>query len=161
MSKRKRASQRHVAVKRPKLIASTTESKASGQILHPLLAHCYPQVKSLKDYLLAALPASSRLRRRRLLSLVESSEHAHFLTTTLVGWRGQVSSDAIEHRLAELTLFTQTCRTERGSSALSQQWTIDEVSCSSTLRQILNIDTGHRVRHLDPVQAMQWRTKET
>lgn len=142
MSKRKRSTQIHAVAKRPKLINPSHKHSDSLKTLQPLLADCYDEVKNLKDYVFAVLPASSRVRRKRLLSFTESPEHAQFFTTTLVGIRGEVNPVAAQRRLGDVALFTQTCRTDRGLSATSQQWSIDEVSYLSGVREILTLETG-------------------
>lgn len=154
MPKRKRPSHRHIVAKRPKLITSTAGRGAHAQVVQPLLAHCYRQVQTLKDYLLAVLPASSRVRRKRLTSLTETIEYAQFFTTTLVGVRGCASPAAVEQRSEGLALFTQTCRGDCKPSATGQQWSIDDVSYHSAYGKILTIETGSRLRHLDSFQRM-------
>lgn len=154
MSKRKRPSQKHAAVKKPKLINPHSHPNRSVRTLQPLLADCYHEVRSLKDYLLAVLPASSRVRRKRLISLTESSEHAQYFNTTLVGIADEVSPAVTQRRLGNVTTFTQTCRTDRVLSATNQRWSVADVSYLSRSRGILIVEPGSRVRYLDHVQRM-------
>lgn len=56
-----------------------------------LLKQCYARVQTLREYLLAKLPGSSRLRRRKIEALGQGTERrelednvAHHLDTTLV-----------------------------------------------------------------------------
>ncbi|KAI1132094.1 hypothetical protein F5Y10DRAFT_17018 [Nemania abortiva] len=68
-----------------------------SRVQHAVLSHYYPQVQSLRDYVIAQLPSSSRVRRRKIstvgvvskspnspLSDVERSLGA-LLDTTLIG----------------------------------------------------------------------------
>lgn len=145
MAKRKRTCPQHYVRKKPKLVATTSNHhESSPQVLHPLLAQCYPQVQNLKDYLLTALPKSSRVRRKRLLSFTQSPEHAQFFDTTLVGVRGQTGPAVLERRMKDVALFTQTCRTDRASNDASQQWSIHDVSKLSH-RQMNDTDSKLRL----------------
>ncbi len=72
---------------------------SDGPVKHTLLAQYYSSVQTLREYLLAKLPASSRIRRKKIASvgLVSSSAGTtctdaevalgHILDTTLVGCR--------------------------------------------------------------------------
>lgn len=131
MSKRKHTSRKHRTAKKQKFNSQTCTPNAPGRVLQPLLAHCYHEVKSLKDYLLAALPASSRVRRKRLLSFINSVNHAQFFATTLVGIQEELKPATIERRLDDLTLFTQTLKAPDGVSATSQHLSIHEVGSPS------------------------------
>ncbi|KAI0409745.1 hypothetical protein F4802DRAFT_161281 [Xylaria palmicola] len=74
-----------------------SQSWVNSQTRHPVLSQYYPQVQSLRDYVLNKLPSSSRIRRRKVsavgiangssnmpLNQVEQSLGA-LLDTTLVG----------------------------------------------------------------------------
>ena len=51
-----------------------TSDNISKSVSHPLLSQLYPQVQTLRDYVLSKLPASSRLRRKKIASLGLASE---------------------------------------------------------------------------------------
>lgn len=129
MSKRKRsASVQNTAKKRSKPTDLSSGNKPSPHVLQPLLAQCYNEVKPLKDYLLGALPAASRVRRKRLSAFVESLEHAYFFKTTLVGLLEQPEPTVLDGRLEDLARFTQRCRGDHSLTAATQNLTIEEVS---------------------------------
>lgn len=72
--KRKRpTSADHVSTSDPpskrKKDSSQTEGKDRGRIQHPVLSHYYPQIQTLRDYIIAQLPSSSRLRRRKVAAV--------------------------------------------------------------------------------------------
>lgn len=128
MSKRKHSSQKQNIAKKQKLSHRIPPGRDSpAPVLQPLLAYCYNQVKTLKDYLLSALPASSRVRRKRLLSLTESTDFAQFFTTTLVGASQHTNSAAIRQRQQNLSHFTQTLRSGHALTPTTQHLSIEEV----------------------------------
>lgn len=49
-------------------------SDTRKSLSHPLLSQLYPHVETLRDYVLARLPASSRLRRKKIGSVGLASE---------------------------------------------------------------------------------------
>jgi telomerase reverse transcriptase len=94
-SKRKRDRGNHKdapAAKRPTKPSSLgSPTDAVIAVKRDLLEQCYPFVQSLRQYLLAKLPLSSRLRRKKIASLSSTASPAnaetslgHLLDTTLV-----------------------------------------------------------------------------
>jgi telomerase reverse transcriptase len=81
-------------------------------IKQAVLAQYYVKVLSLREYLLSKLPASSKMRRKKILSSglksqgQEEDHFAHFLDQTLVGVLNQkhISED---ERLQQWTTFSQ------------------------------------------------------
>jgi telomerase reverse transcriptase len=72
-------------------IAANTNSK-DPIIKHALLAQYYPQVLSLREYLLSKLPTASKVRRKKILFAGRRSDSkqsdknlARFLDETLIG----------------------------------------------------------------------------
>lgn len=141
MSKRRYSSQKQEARKKQKLSHPIqSERGPPAQIPQPLLAHCYHQVKTLKNYLLDALPASSRVRRKRLLSLIDSTDFAQFFDTTLVGVSQHVNSAAVRQRQQDLFHFTQTLRSGHALTATAQHSNIEEVPFQTRLGDALTIE---------------------
>lgn len=79
--------------------STSAAAAASATVDHPVLGQLFPSVQRLRDYVLAKLPRSSRIRRRKVaavgvaqdkaipVSAVEQ-DLAHLLDTTLVGHSG-------------------------------------------------------------------------
>ena len=106
-------------------------------IKHPLLSIYYPQVLTLRNYLLSQLPLSSKSRRRRIASAgthyrasadVGASEDstqriendgalAKLLNATLVGQLPKQWPNRDDSRLKELVTFSQKVTSTVGSSA--------------------------------------------
>lgn len=88
-------------------------------ISHPVLSHVYPQVLTLRQYVLSKLPGASKGRRRRIqhagLENDEEKELGHFLDRTLVGMANAIGEGETRRRGVELQAFTQ----ELGSSTAS------------------------------------------
>ena len=133
MGKRKRSGKgptQHATSKRTRLGSSEAASalKSDNAVLQPLLNHCYHEVKSLKRYLVDALPSSSRNRRRRIESFEEEKpDHRKLLNGTLVGLLTNVSPAVRASRLQQLDHFTQTQRSNPTLSATTQRCSVDEV----------------------------------
>lgn len=164
MAKRRRsASTSTVARKRSKIDDRCPASASLGRshILHPLLNKCYHQVKTLKDYLLDALPATSRVRRKRILCFADATrEHSELLNGTLVGLFEVPSVSALVQRQQQWAQFTQTRRATQAHSATTQQCTLDEVSPQTYQTTELSSAPGYRFRNLDSFQSQQWRPEE-
>ncbi|KAJ5683012.1 hypothetical protein N7462_006177 [Penicillium macrosclerotiorum] len=85
-------------------------------ITHPLISLYYREVLTLRNYLLRQLPASSKLRRRRIASLQSSSVErsqdstllAHLLDSTLVGVQKESSPKVTSERQRDYRAFTQS-----------------------------------------------------
>ena len=58
-----------------KKFKTSKESQVTASIHHPILSLYYPQVKSLREYLLQSLPTESRLRRRKFQSIPYWTSH--------------------------------------------------------------------------------------
>lgn len=82
--------------KKPKTGPSSGLLQVSGAVKHVLLAQYYPTILTLRQYLLDNLPASSRLRRRKIAAFGSEAftadgpdnaraQLARLLDTTLVG----------------------------------------------------------------------------
>lgn len=69
---------------------SSTPPIRDTPVRRDLLEQCYPHVQTLRQYLLAKLPGSSRLRRKKIAAFGQSdcreleTRLAHLLDTTLV-----------------------------------------------------------------------------
>jgi hypothetical protein len=75
--KRKRSSGElcdHDLKKRRKGSIETTEHtlRAPDAVNHPVLAQCYPRLQTLRQYVLGRLPATSRIRRKKIRALGSS-----------------------------------------------------------------------------------------
>lgn len=105
--------------------SSTKKSKGNnstaqhaGTISHPLLSHLYPNLQTLRNYVLSKLPASSRIRRKKIASVGLQDDTAEktatetelalarLLDTTVVGHSGQpvITPD---NRWEQWTSFSQ------------------------------------------------------
>lgn len=111
----------------------------NASVKHPLLSLYYPQVLTLRNFLLSRLPFSSKSRRRRIESAgahhdtsdgVAASEDqsntqrleddralAKLLDATLVGQPDGQSTDRGDCRVRELATFSQKATSTVGSSA--------------------------------------------
>ncbi|CAK7223034.1 Telomerase reverse transcriptase [Sporothrix bragantina] len=111
--------------------ASTTRAPA---VKRDLLARYYPTVDTLRDYLLARLPSSSRLRRKKLLSVGKSPEASaveqllsHMLDTALVTYassgseqsKDQPAADYYRERQSLRQTFSQTKRADESYVTVS------------------------------------------
>lgn len=86
-----------------------------------LLSQFYPQVVSLREYLLLKLPKSSKVRRKKIKSATKhdhdgGADFARFLDETLVGIARDTSSSLTSHRWAQWTTFSQ--RVDESASTL-------------------------------------------
>ncbi|KAI0548296.1 hypothetical protein F4679DRAFT_325591 [Xylaria curta] len=117
--KRKRSAPVHDEVSTHNLHLKKEDSKLSmnSQAQHPVLSQYYPQVQNLRDYILAQLPPSSKIRRKKVsavgivskapgvpLSDLERSLGA-LLDTTLVGISKPATEE--EHRMGGWRNFSQ------------------------------------------------------
>lgn len=77
-NKRKRENEQSLAdaasidravAKAKKARGSDRTSDTGKSVSHPLLSRLYPQVQTLRDHVLSRLPASSRLRRKKIASV--------------------------------------------------------------------------------------------
>jgi hypothetical protein len=120
--------------KKPRLVADQSPAATHASIEHPVLSRLYPEVLSLRHYLLSRLPASSRSksRRRNLSQLGIHAGHqdtaprgidlelAELLDTTLVGVvpnsRAGKPELAVRERNGDLESFTQEVAVSNGSA---------------------------------------------
>lgn len=120
--------------KKARLTSDQSPVATIASIQHPVLSRLYPEVLSLRHYLLSRLPASSRLksRRRKLSQLGIHPGHqdtaprgidlelGELLDTTLVGVipssRAERPEDAARQRDGDLESFTQEVATSNGSA---------------------------------------------
>jgi hypothetical protein len=106
----------------------------SPYLHHSVLSSFYPQVCTLRNYLLAGLPTSSRVRRRKL-TVFGKDEAASILDTCLVGFFSQPSISVKESRKIEYATFTQSQgRATGANTGRAQPCCIDEVGNMSSLR---------------------------
>ena len=109
--KRSRPNHRIEAGQKRQKISESLSSKGAV-VKHALLAQFYPQVLSLREFLISKLPPSSKVRRKKILSVGKKTDSetdqqlSKFLDQTLVGvskHRG-VSQ---EERWQQWTTFSQ------------------------------------------------------
>lgn len=89
-------------------------TRGSPNIRHTVLSSLYPRVCTLRSYLLASLPASSRVRRRKLTSF-ERDEATCLLDTCLVGILREPSIALQESRKVDFATFTQSQQRATGA----------------------------------------------
>lgn len=86
-------------------------------VRHPVISLFYPQIWSLRDYILRRLPASSRSRRSRIASLSSgnsnSSRSGDFLDSTLVGVLEEPSPAVSRSRHVQFVAFSQSQQQQR------------------------------------------------
>lgn len=132
MAKRKRPVNSSRLVKKRHKSEPQLSVRATSRGEHAVpavLNNCYREVKTLRNYLLDALPTTSNVRRKRILaSGDESQEHSILLNHTLVGLFEAPPTSVLVERQEQLLSFTQTCRATQPYSATTQQCTLDEVS---------------------------------
>ena len=90
----------------------------SQPVSHPLLSRLYPHIQTLRDYILSRLPASSRLRRKKISSVGLQSETsgkavteaelgvARLLDCTVVAY-SSLPETQTDDRWQQLTTFSQ------------------------------------------------------
>lgn len=93
-------------------------ARNAGTISHPLLSQLYPNLQTLRAYVLLRLPASSRLRRKKIAAIGLQNDDAEkrptetelaladLLDTTVVGYSGQTSVKP-DDRWGQWTSFSQ------------------------------------------------------
>jgi hypothetical protein len=120
--------------KKPRLVADQSPAATPASIEHPVLSRLYPEVLSLRHYLLSRLPASSKSksRRRNLSQLGLHTRHqntaprgidlelAKLLDATLVGVvpssRAGKPEIAVRERDGDLDSFTQEVAASNASA---------------------------------------------
>lgn len=109
-AKRRHATKANQDIPKPEAVAGLPT------IHHNVLSLCYPRVFTLRNYLLANLPASSRVRRKRLIAHGREDETC-ILDATFVGVLKEPSISLTRSRKDEFTSFTQ--RQQRATGAFS------------------------------------------
>jgi hypothetical protein len=103
------------------------EPSSSPDVHHNVLSCFYPRVCTLRNYLLACLPATSRVRRRKLTTFGKD-DAASILDACLVGVLKQPSLSIKESRKVDFAAFTQTqLRETANNTGLVHPCPIDEV----------------------------------
>jgi len=91
----------------------------------------YQSVLTLKQFLLARLPAKSRIRRKRVTSFRGKSEDqpelGDFLDSTLIGVMREPSPELQQARRGEFSTFTQSQYSGAQTSGRSASFCIEEV----------------------------------
>jgi telomerase reverse transcriptase len=103
--------------KRQKILAQ--HPGAASVVRSALLRQFYPQVLSLKEYMLARLPSQSKVRRKKIRDVVSKNsddEFAHFLEQTLIGVNHDRSKKAND-RWQDWNTFSQ--KTDESISTLA------------------------------------------
>lgn len=160
MSKRKRRKSFHVKPRKrakPDLPGETPQ-QGGQHVLQPLLHHCYCAVKTLRTYLLDALPSTSRHRRRQLLTSAGSdSQVDRLLDNTLVGLLSpqQLVVDVQLSRTRQFLEFTQTQTAAQSACRSSQSYSLEHVRmrANQAAQPSLMIKIGCRLCRTDLVQA--------
>ena len=127
------ASNRPIKQRKATNHASPGLQEPSAYVHHNVLSSFYPRVCTLRDYLLDSLPATSRVRRRKLTTFGKN-DTTSILDTCLVGVLKQLSSSVTELRKIDFATFTQTqCRATGLNTGRAQLYSIDEVGNLSNL----------------------------
>ncbi|KAI9683334.1 MAG: hypothetical protein M1829_005404 [Trizodia sp. TS-e1964] len=118
-------------------LATAPGSSKGGVLEHSVLLSYFPRVLTLREYLLSKLPASSKSRRRKILSLgpadkgtgkcLETGELAKLLDTALIGIARDAQEEDGQARRKELLHFSQ-----KQLAATNQSSTSSGVTCSQS-----------------------------
>lgn len=106
-TKRKRKTTDGPSTKRIKLSPSWEVNARPARVDDKVLQSRYPQVWTLREYLVQALPSSSSTRRNRVKGYHTKAE-SHYLDTTFVGRIDSSKRVAPDERSREFLEFTQT-----------------------------------------------------
>lgn len=116
------------------------DSHRSLKLTHPVLSQYYPRLWTLREYLVAKLPAASRKRRRRLLhlrneqddSLLESSSQVsrvcQILDNTIVGSSSELKPLGPASHSDEVETYTQQLAGSAGYDPKTAKFIQSEVS---------------------------------
>lgn len=126
---------RQAKKQKPTNLASPTLQEHPHRIHHDVLSSFYPRVCTLRNYLLDALPTTSRIRRRKLTAFGKH-DPLSVLDTCLVGVSRQPSLSVKESRKVDFVTFTQNSyRATNANTGRTQVCSIHEVGhvsqCSS------------------------------
>lgn len=106
-------------------------SRSSPVIHHGVLSSFYSRVCTLRVFLLAQLPPTSRVRRRTLSAFAEDNAGS-ILDTCLVGILKEPSISIKESRKVDFITFTQSQqRATSGTNIHTQRCCMNEVDCRS------------------------------
>ena len=97
-----------------------SHSVVSPSTQHSVLCQYYPKVQTLRDYLLSELPASSKSRRRRIVSICRSAEAQEAEIESATCQKSQTNIDKDLARLLSSTLVGAGI-----THAAKQPWTKD------------------------------------
>ena len=120
-------------LKQRKINVVNSDTSHSRDYSHTILHRYFSQVLTLREYLLRALPATSRLRRKRIASFIEATpDLGALLDGTLVAFTNK-SATSRQDRSRDLQQFVQTQRQSKALSATAsaQQFSLDEVSTAA------------------------------
>lgn len=134
--------------KRQRTLAPLTTGKNSGGAINqPVLVQYYPQVLSLRQYLISKLPSTSRIRRKKILSIgakarpdgKDETQFSSFLDQTLVGHR-KLENIFEDERLQQWATFTQRADTsDSGFANLTVSGIYSQSDVSDQLRLCLDL----------------------
>ncbi|EXJ61309.1 uncharacterized protein A1O5_11866 [Cladophialophora psammophila CBS 110553] len=121
------ASNRPAKQQKPANHDSGRQQDLLSSVHHAVLSSYYPRVCTLRSYLLAALPVTSRVRRQKL-SVFGKGNATAFLDTCLVGVLKGTSASVKESRKIDFATFTQSQSRATGAcTGRAQPFCIDEI----------------------------------
>lgn len=125
-----RPSKRHHAIKGEQDFQNPKGAATLPTIHHHVLSSCYPKVCTLRNFLLATLPASSRVRRKRLSSHGREDDTC-ILDISLVGVSKEPSISLTRSRKDDFASFTQSQHCATGAfSGKNVRYSMNEVRIS-------------------------------
>ncbi|EXJ79003.1 hypothetical protein A1O3_08504 [Capronia epimyces CBS 606.96] len=98
----------------------TASCNALPDIHHGVLSSLYPKLCTLRQFLLANLPSTSRVRRRKVTSF-GSDDAACFFDTCLVGVLKEPSTTVNKSRKVDFATFTQSQQRATGTNTAQSQ----------------------------------------
>ena len=112
--KRTRSGQGSQGDNKRQRISGLSSSSKNSVIKQAVLVQYYPQVLSLREYLLSKLPSTSKIRRKKTVSVgrkprpdgKDDTKFANLLDSTLVGV-GKYKDASAEERLQQWNSFSQ------------------------------------------------------
>lgn len=127
-TKRKRVCEPGTNAKRLKASDSGARGTESGPLSYTVLSFCYLEVRSLRQFLAASLPPTSKARRRKITT--HTLENGFdFLDTTLVGISRKAKPAQEDERQREFVAFTQSQqRSTHSSTGTVEEDHLTEVS---------------------------------
>jgi len=137
-----RPTKRHHATDANQSIINKRAATAAAlpTIRHNVLSSCYPTVCTLRNYLLASLPASSRVRLKRLSAHGQEGENC-ILDDTLVGVLREPSISLARSRKDDFASFTQSQHRATGAfSGKTSRYSMNEVGVSLHFTRTIYIE---------------------